>query len=716
MDDKYTGYDSRGNRCSNRMLSVLVDVDDELDPELDGEPELPPDEGADELPSDEDGDEEGDGDGDGDGAGDGALGLAAGDGLSGFVDGVSAAAGDEACGSASTKLTPNTKSDERWSILVVTLRAILVEGVGKAEITYNVQLELYPNKEADDCRVFLKRSLNQGEEEADVDYSRMINDTLSNNVRLTKQTTQKLTRRHSEERYRIVPSFLQPVIHDTLYGKTVTPMNTYATTGVMTARSYDLYGRGIKIGIIDSGIDFRHPALGGKFGPGHTVAYGYNFVNNSYRRGANQVEADSLLDCIGHGTRVAGILAARTKTYVGIAPNATLGAYRIFGCIDAPVQLDTVKNAFEKAYDDGMHIICPHFRVQASNFGVALAKLMEFYTNKGVIVIFPTSNRLKHYGVVGIIINDMRLSIDKSRIPIIAITPGYIQLLMEAGKNVNYVELMFNSNMNYEPQVEGIPNLSTLALQQQLSMDIIAPAGPLFTTTFTQERYEIRKDMSLASAYMCGVAALFIELHELPNGERINPVVFKNAMKNAAIPHAVSSMGMVAPVLKQGAGLVRLDRAIAATFGATPTTLELGDIKAQDQYGKVKAPVTIHNYANYPVTYTISHLPALSLSNIGTNDALLKPPRMLQNHATATLLPPVTVHGAHSYTFTAELYVPNSSKHGDNIVYSGYIVIDPAHTPNSSPSDQAVYVPYIWFNGDYQAITRKLLFSTTKVW
>lgn len=41
-------------------------------------------------------------------------------------------------------------------------------------------------------------------------------------------------------------------------------------------------GKGIVVGVIDSGVDYRHPALGGGFGPGHKIAYGYDLVGDDY--------------------------------------------------------------------------------------------------------------------------------------------------------------------------------------------------------------------------------------------------------------------------------------------------------------------------------------------------------------------------------------------------------------------------------------------------
>ena len=65
-------------------------------------------------------------------------------------------------------------------------------------------------------------------------------------------------------------------------------------------------GKGIKIGIVDTGVDYRHPALGAGFGPGHKIAGGYSFV---YDNGTLGEGPDPFISCYGggHGTHVAGL-------------------------------------------------------------------------------------------------------------------------------------------------------------------------------------------------------------------------------------------------------------------------------------------------------------------------------------------------------------------------------------------------------------------------
>jgi subtilisin family serine protease len=59
-------------------------------------------------------------------------------------------------------------------------------------------------------------------------------------------------------------------------------------------------GKGIIVAIVDTGIDYTHPDLGGCIGPTCKVIGGYDFINND----ANP------MDDHGHGTHVAGIVAA----------------------------------------------------------------------------------------------------------------------------------------------------------------------------------------------------------------------------------------------------------------------------------------------------------------------------------------------------------------------------------------------------------------------
>jgi subtilisin family serine protease len=166
-----------------------------------------------------------------------------------------------------------------------------------------------------------------------------------------------------------------------------------------------LHGEGIKIAIIDTGIDYTHANFGGPgkpedytkahkketkpadpkwFGPNAPrVKGGYDFVGDSYDA---DPESDTYqpnphpdpnpLDCDGHGSHVAGTAAgsgvtSNGKQYPGpynattvsgqtwnvgpgVAPMADLYALRVFGCNGST---DIVVDAIEWAVDHDMDVI-----------------------------------------------------------------------------------------------------------------------------------------------------------------------------------------------------------------------------------------------------------------------------------------------------------------------------------------------------------------------
>ncbi|KAF5243406.1 hypothetical protein FANTH_8228 [Fusarium anthophilum] len=123
-------------------------------------------------------------------------------------------------------------------------------------------------------------------------------------------------------------------------------------------REKGITGHGIKVAVVDTGIDYKHPALGGCFGPKCLVSFGTDLVGDKYD-GFNAVYPDEdPMDCQGHGSHVAGIIAAQENEYgfTGAAPGVTLGAYRVFGC-SGEAGNDVLIAAFNQAYQDGADII-----------------------------------------------------------------------------------------------------------------------------------------------------------------------------------------------------------------------------------------------------------------------------------------------------------------------------------------------------------------------
>ncbi len=136
-----------------------------------------------------------------------------------------------------------------------------------------------------------------------------------------------------------------------------------AMTGADIAQSQLGYtGAGVRVAVIDTGIDYDHPDLGGCFGPGCRVVTGWDFVGDAYNADTTSAGYDPVPhpdpdpdDCNGHGTHVSGIVGANGAVK-GVAPGVTFGAYRVFGC-EGDTESDIILAAMERALADGMQVL-----------------------------------------------------------------------------------------------------------------------------------------------------------------------------------------------------------------------------------------------------------------------------------------------------------------------------------------------------------------------
>jgi subtilisin family serine protease len=158
-----------------------------------------------------------------------------------------------------------------------------------------------------------------------------------------------------------------------------------------------LSGHGVKVAVMDTGIDFDHPDLGGCFGPGCRVFTGWDFVGDDFNADDTSPSFQPIPhpdpipdDCNGHGTHVAGIVGANGGI-IGVAPGVTYGAYRVFGC-EGSTFSDIMIEAMERAYNDGMDIlnmsIGAAFQWPQYPTAVAASKLI----NKGMVVVVSIGN------------------------------------------------------------------------------------------------------------------------------------------------------------------------------------------------------------------------------------------------------------------------------------------------------------------------------------
>lgn len=132
------------------------------------------------------------------------------------------------------------------------------------------------------------------------------------------------------------------------------------------------FGTGIKVAIIDTGIKLNHEDL--------TVWGGYNAMGGS-----------SYADDHGHGTHVAGTVAALNNSVgvIGAAPAARLYAVKVLDSGGSGT-LDTVIGGIEWAYQNGMQVI--NMSLGASSGSQALEAACNAAYNAGILVVAAAGN------------------------------------------------------------------------------------------------------------------------------------------------------------------------------------------------------------------------------------------------------------------------------------------------------------------------------------
>ncbi|MFB4163314.1 S8 family serine peptidase [Alteribacillus sp. JSM 102045] len=119
-----------------------------------------------------------------------------------------------------------------------------------------------------------------------------------------------------------------------------------AIRGLLDQRGVHLTGKGIKVGIIDTGIDYNHPDLHRNY------KGGYDFVDKDDNplEGKDKEGKETM-----HGTHVAGIIGAN-GTVRGVAPEADLYMYRALGP-GGQGSTEQILAAIDKAIEDEVDIL-----------------------------------------------------------------------------------------------------------------------------------------------------------------------------------------------------------------------------------------------------------------------------------------------------------------------------------------------------------------------
>jgi subtilisin family serine protease len=226
--------------------------------------------------------------------------------------------------------------------------------------------------------------------------------------------------------------------------RTFSPDNTAAVPYIGAPQAWQDLGKtgtGVKVAVIDTGVDYTHANFGGSGDPADfanndgtviepgtfptaKVVGGYDFAGDDYD--ANDPTSvpkpdPDPLDCNGHGSHVAGSsagfgVAADGKTYSGpydstthsrsfkvgpgVAPKASLLAYRVFGC-EGSASEDVIVSAMERALKDGANVVNMSLGSPFGRTDEPTAQAVRTLTRAGVTVVTSAGNSGQNAYLVG---------------------------------------------------------------------------------------------------------------------------------------------------------------------------------------------------------------------------------------------------------------------------------------------------------------------------
>ncbi len=230
-------------------------------------------------------------------------------------------------------------------------------------------------------------------------------------------------------------------------------------------------GNGVRVGIIDTGINLDHPDLAGN------IKGGFDAIS----------ETEEISDDNGHGTHVAGIIAAIDNEVgvVGVAPEAHIYAAKSFDSKGKGIASDIIQG-IQWCMDQGVHVINMSFGTSDSSkaLRLAIAKAAE----AGILMLAASGNtggmnsvlypaRDPHVVAVAASTQDDRIAAFSSSGPEVGITgPGTD--IYSTYKGQRYMTLSGTSMAC--PHVAGVAAL-VLSLAPEMSAKEVAEL--IFKTT-----------------------------------------------------------------------------------------------------------------------------------------------------------------------------------------------------------------------------------------
>jgi subtilisin family serine protease len=241
-------------------------------------------------------------------------------------------------------------------------------------------------------------------------------------------------------------------------------------------------GKGYAVAVIDTGIDYNNPALGG--GWGKRVVAGYDFFNN---------DADPM-DDNGHGTHVAGIIGANDPTNSGLAPNVNFVALKVLGA-DGSGSFGAVQKALDwvVANRTKYNIVAINMSLGSGNYTADPFTFLDgdfqTLTSQGVFISVAAGNSFYSFQ-------------SAPGLDFPAVSPNVVSVGAVWDGNYGSVGWASGARDN-TTAVDRIVSFS----QRSSALSIVAP-GAMVTSTYLNNQWRMMAGTSMAAPVVAGAAVL----------------------------------------------------------------------------------------------------------------------------------------------------------------------------------------------------------------
>lgn len=303
-------------------------------------------------------------------------------------------------------------------------------------------------------------------------------------------------------------------------------------------------GKGVKVAVLDTGVDEKHPDLQGK-----QVAE------------KNFTDSPDNTDEVGHGTHVASTIASRGEKYRGVAPDAEILDGKVCqpgGCTES-----AILGGMQWAAEQGAHVV---------NMSLGGGDTPD------IDPIEEAVNRISaQTGALFVI------AAGNSGRPETIGSPGSAESALTVGA--------VDRNDGIAPFSSRGP-----AADGAVKPDVTAPGVDIVAAEAGTQGHVAMSGTSMATPHVAGVVALLKQQHPDWTGTRLKATVMASAKANPALKP-----------FDQGTGRVDVPKMLAQQVTAEPSNINFGVQQwPHDDDQKVVREVTYRNPGKEPVTLDLS--------------------------------------------------------------------------------------------------------------